>query len=63
MKHRIRIDAHFLQDAINLAVAGQDPKQKVLINVEDESGKVVRTIAIRLSHDEDEHVYTVEWVP
>lgn len=63
MKNRIRIDADLLQDAINIAVGGQDPQQKVIVNIEDETGQVVKTVAIRLHHDEDENVYTIEWVP
>lgn len=64
MKQRIRFDREALQDFINLAFEGHDPsKQKVLVNIEDEDGKVIRTVAVHLSHDEDTDIYTVEWVP
>lgn len=64
MKHRIRFDRDALQAFINLAFDGHDPsKEKVLVNIEDEDGKVVKTVAVRLSHDEDSDIYAVEWVP
>ena len=61
MKHRIRTNA--LQDLINLAFEGQAVDQKVLVNIEDENGRIVKTVAVRLSHDPDDDTYVVEWVP
>lgn len=61
MRHRIRTNC--LQDLIDLAFQGQAADQKVLVNIEDENGRPVRTVSVRLSHDPDTDEYIVEWVP
>jgi hypothetical protein len=38
-------------------------KQKVLVNIENEGRKIVKTVVVHLSHDDDADIYVVEWVP
>lgn len=61
MKHIIKVDN--LQDLINRAYAGDEAQQRVRINVEDEDCKLVKTITVRVMHDDDTDEYVVEWIP
>ncbi len=63
MKNRIRISADQLQEVINFAAAQVGSSEKIIVNIEDETGKVVKTAAINLVYDDDSGEYSIEWIP
>lgn len=63
MKNIIRIDVDLLQELINVAAAEPGIPDKVLINIEDETGKIVKTQAVKICYDKDNGMYSVEWIP
>ena len=63
MKNRIRISSDQLQEVINFAAAQSGSSEKIIVNIEDENGKVLRTCAANLTYDDDSGEYSVEWIP
>lgn len=65
MKHHIRLSPEFIQDLLNAAFEGKgaDPNIKILVDIEDENHKTVKTVRITATYDPSDATYAVEWVP
>lgn len=65
MKHILRLSPEFIQDMLNAAFDGKanDPNIKILVNIEDEQLKTVKTVRISATYDPSSAMYTVEWIP
>lgn len=63
MKNRIRISSEQLQEVVNFAAGKAGSAEKVVVNIEDETGKIIRTVAGSLAYDDDLGEYSLEWIP
>ena len=65
MKHRLRLSPEFIQDMLNASFEGKanDPNIKILVDIEDENFKTIKTIRISATYDPSSAMYTVEWIP
>lgn len=65
MKNRIPLSSEFITDILQLAFDGKanDPAMKILVDIQDEDGKLIKTVSIKVVYDPLDATYAIEWIP